>query len=116
MEAGVILVFMLVQVGVGTLFLVWLWVVRIRDMRRHSLEKRENSLFIAAVCLTAAVAVDAYFMFASGITHPKALVFFSFGLACLAVLFSLFGRGKGRILGMMAGCGLVISWLPFILP
>ncbi len=115
MEASLMLLFMGLQLTLGLAFLIWLWVVRIRNTRRHPASKGERSLFSAVVFFTAAVAGNFYFMFAPRITHHKWLAFLIFGLACLSVVFSLFGKGKGRVLTTVAACGLALSWLPFIL-
>jgi hypothetical protein len=118
MAPGLMVVFVLVQTAAGFVFLIWLWILRVRSTRPDAADSRERLLWLGVVCFTLAVGIDFYFMLGHGITplvrklSPPA----SFALACLGVALSLFGKGKGRIVTAIACCALAISWLPFVLP
>ena len=117
MAAGLILGFVIAQMAFGLLFLIWLWILRVRSAKRTALDGREALLWLAAVSFTLGVAVDFYFMLYTASLGPRAkLPALSFSLACMGVVLALLGRGKGRILTAIASCGLALSWLPFVLP
>jgi hypothetical protein len=118
MAAGVLLSFVIVQMTLGLFFILWLWTVRVRSAKHTLPDKRERLLWFAVTSFTLGVALDFYFMFAHSSVGPlhKLPVFASFGLACLGTLLALLGRGRGRIVTVVASCGLALSWLPFILP
>jgi uncharacterized membrane-anchored protein len=118
MAAGLMVVFVVIQMALGLLFLIWLWIIRARSARRAALDRREAFLWLAVVFFTLGVAVDFYFMLAhsSSVAHVRFLPFVSFSLACIGFVLALLGRGQGRILTAVASCLLAISWLPFILP
>lgn len=118
MAAGLIVSVVIIQMALGLFFLLWLWIMRVRAAKRGSSDRREQLLWLAVTSFTLAVAFDFYFMLAgpSPAPPPKFPVFASFGLACLGILPALLGRGRGRIVTVVACCGLAVSWLPFILP
>jgi len=111
-------VFVIVQVSLALFFSVWLWIVRIRSAKRSLPDLREQLLWFAVISFTLGVILDFYFMFVHGNVGPlsKFSVLASFGLACVGILLALLGRGRGRIVTVVACCGLAVSWLPFILP
>jgi hypothetical protein len=116
--AGLILLFVVVQMTLGLFFLLWLWVVLVKSAKNAHPDRREQLLRFAVISFTLAVALNFYFMLAHGSVEPshKFAVFASFGLACLGTLLALLGRGRGRIVTVIASCGLAMSWLPFMLP
>ena len=118
MAAGLMVVFVLAQMVLGLVVLTWLWIVISHSLQRGLNGTRGRMLLFAVMALTLGVAVDFYFMFSRNSlgAHAKLPEFTSFALACLAVVFALFGKGKGRIITAVASCGLAASWLPFILP
>jgi len=118
MAAGLIVVFVVIQMALGLLFLIWLWIARVRSPKAAASDTREGLLSLAVISFTLGVAVDFYFMLAhsSSGPHPKFTPFVSFSLACIGVGLALLGKGKGRIVTVVACSGLAISWLPFILP
>jgi hypothetical protein len=118
MAAGLMLVFVIVQMMFGLLFLIWLWILRVRSLKATPADKREGLLRAAVICFTLGVAVFFYFLLAPGTSgpHSKAPALATFFLGCAGFVLALMGKGKGRIVTAIACCGLAISWLPFILP
>ena len=117
MAAGLMVVFVIIQMAAGLLFLAWLWAVRVRSTKATKSDRRGGLLWLAVICFTLAVGVDFYFMLGHiNLRCHKLLPVASFSLACMGAALSLFGKGKGRILTTVACCGLAISWLPFLLP
>ncbi len=108
MAAGLMVSFVIIQMALGSFFLLWLWIVRVRATKRGSSDSREQLLWFAVTSFTLAVAFDFYFMLAhpSFAPLPKFPVFASFGLACVGILLALLGKGRGRIVTVVACCGL----------
>jgi hypothetical protein len=118
MAAGLMVVFVLVQMALGLLFLIWVWILRVRSPRGVTSDKREGLLWLGVISFTLGVPVDFYFMLAHGSSAPyaKFTPLTSFSLACIGIVLALLGKGRGRIVTAVACCGLALSWLPFILP
>lgn len=118
MAVGLMVVFVLIQLALGLLFLLWLWVVRIRSIRQVTSDRREALLSLAVVSFTLGVATDFYYMLARGSPegYAKVPVYLSFLLACTGLVLSLIGRGRGRVVAAIASLALAMSWIPFILP
>ena len=118
MAGGLILIFIVLQMALGIFFIAWLWIARVRSAKKGGEGRRDRLLWAAVISFTVGVFIDFYFMLARGtfVHHGRVSVLTSFSLACLAVVFALLGKGRGRMVTIVASGLLAISWLPFILP
>jgi hypothetical protein len=118
MAAGLLVVFVMLQMAFGFLFLTWAWILKIRGTRALDSNKREGLLWIAVISLTLAVGAEFYFLLGHNIgPHLRDLLLYaSFSFACLGAILSLVGKGKGRVIMVIGCCGVAILWLPSILP
>jgi hypothetical protein len=116
MAAGLMLLYIILQIALGLVFVLWLWLVRLRNASQRSQGRRERLLWIATVAFTLGVVLDYYFMFARHVTSHKFPALASFGMGCIGSLFGFLGKGRGRIVTTLASAALAVSWLPFILP
>lgn len=118
MAGGLIVIFVVIQMALGAFFVAWLWIGRARSVKEGSGGTRDKLLWLAVISFTLGVIIDFYFMLARGsdVLHGRFSVLTSFILACLAIILALLGKGKGRIVTVVAASALAISWLPFVLP
>ena len=99
MAAGLILLFVVVQMTLGLFFLLWLWVVLVKSAKNAHPDRREQLLRFAVISFTLAVALNFYFMLAHGSVEPshKFAVFASFGLACLELCWPYWAEGGAEL-------------------
>jgi hypothetical protein len=118
MAGGLMVGFVVLQMALGIFFIVWLWTARIRSVKEEVSGLRDKLLWFAVTSLTIGVVIDFYFMLARNSLnqHERLPVLTSFSLACMAVIFALLGKGKGRVVTVVAAGILAITWLPFVLP
>ena len=95
MAGGLMVVFVIIPMVFGLLFLVCIWTLRVRSSRAPSPDRREGLLWIAVISFTLGVGIDFYFMLGHiSWELRKLLPPVSFSLACIGIALSLLGKEK----------------------
>jgi hypothetical protein len=102
-----------VQLVVNALFLLWIGVIRFRNLSVTRIDYRRRFLLFAAIFFASSVVVQLYYDHARELdsTLRPAIVTVGICISLVAGLLAVIGKGKGRIVTIIASAWLAFSWV-----